>query len=1066
MGVTQSIDENAIFSLDGVNVSFLKDFIISCGGRELICKFTVQEICDKYILPHTYTTVVKDELYENNMDSNCKFKSLSYCELMRKQQLTSVGTSTVYISSTSNTSKYMSDLIKLNIPKVIQSIGYTVMVITPKPNTVSLILGRTWCLYELYLTNNNATSSKFEIAMSKEQTQRFLEESLINANHLIQPFIQNIVVEESKSTQLNDNIAIMNVILNNIGISGFNSMISDLLQDWVIKTCQLSLTSCTKDFNSNIKCNNKEFQKTISLMDILSKVLIIRIKRCNQSNCLKYYEILCNLAFKYSHMKRFIQAEELYRSCVTITSLHLGIDHIHTLQSIHNLSAICTILGKYNEAEDLFQQYMTRSAAIGVTLKNNNHTIGSCLSLVSNLTLSDINNVDCNLNNTNNKNQDSDQINIEFSIRNISTSIADDYSTTFNAIRAQIYAQTGRFEEAENLLRSDLLNRQNLINQFDLETIQIKHNLAVILSSNGNIEESSKLFEEILLNQSVILGENHKETINTINNLATVHKSIGQVDIAEKYYKECINRVILSVGYDHEDYINSLHNLIIFYKNLGRYDDLLPLCKEYHKKVSDVLGEDHIRILTALNHLASCYFSLDNIELAETYYWQCITNSKLILGENHSSTLIATQNLAGLFSNTGRHIQAKPLYRDCLQKSIFILGPNHSSTLTAISNLAVTLANLGEYGEAEQLYLECLKKSSSLLGDYDPNTLIAMSNLALLYANMNQLEEAEKLYLKCLLKRTAVLSAIHPDTIQTAQNLATCYATMNNFQDALSLFHDCLTKRTQLLGESHSDTLLLMNNIAALYKTIGNLEESERYYLECYRRKKLVLGDNHPSTLHTMTNLANLHSAMNKMEEAVLLHTDCLGRRINVYGDCDPYTLQSMNYLAVTLYQMGKYLQAEPIQRECFVKRSIHLGDNHSDTLNSMHNLATIFSSLPEKMEESEILYEDCLDRMSIIFGENNPQTQLCRNNLIKLQEMKWKRINNELVALEHSPIKINENNIILGEESFSENNSIDKNENSILYNNSSSDTEKIFYSPLSSYNNSDSSLRQDGLSP
>jgi hypothetical protein len=115
----------------------------------------------------------------------------------------------------------------------IKEFGYTVMVLAPwnKP----LPLTRAWCLFELWATAEE--SCRFEIAMSKEQEEKYIEDFQKDFDAVNKLFAA-IDVQRSESSNPEDKRLIFQAVQQSSGFVTLNETVLRELTQWVTQTAQ------------------------------------------------------------------------------------------------------------------------------------------------------------------------------------------------------------------------------------------------------------------------------------------------------------------------------------------------------------------------------------------------------------------------------------------------------------------------------------------------------------------------------------------------------------------------------------------------------------------------------------------------------------------------------------------------------------------------------------------------------------------------------------------------------------------------------------------------------------
>jgi hypothetical protein len=91
------------------------------------------------------------------------------------------------------------------------------------------------------------TNSKFEIAMSQQDREKFLEDVKSNPESSVIKLLATIRAEDCQSLKPEDKDRIFQVICDEVGFSKLNVMVFECYREWVIATSLSTLQDCTKD---------------------------------------------------------------------------------------------------------------------------------------------------------------------------------------------------------------------------------------------------------------------------------------------------------------------------------------------------------------------------------------------------------------------------------------------------------------------------------------------------------------------------------------------------------------------------------------------------------------------------------------------------------------------------------------------------------------------------------------------------------------------------------------------------------------------------------------------------
>ncbi|KAJ3094704.1 hypothetical protein HDU97_007701 [Phlyctochytrium planicorne] len=256
--------------------------------------------------------------------------------------------------------------------------------------------------------------------------------------------------------------------------------------------------------------------------------------------------------------------------------------------------------------------------------------------------------------------------------------------------------------------------------------------------------------------------------------------------------------------------------------------------------------------------------------------------------------------------------------------------------------------------------------------------LKAQNDLGLFYSQTDRSDEAEALYLDSY-ERLNELK--HPFVLRAMQNLSSFYSEVFNLDEAERIAMECLDRCAEFGEEGEKEKPKAQSILGTVYEKQGMFEETRPLYENVLAVERQVHGDGHIDTLKAMNNLANLYSQMELHAEAEELFVECLTGRRTALGLDHVDTLITANHLAALYQRMGKHSQAEPLHLECHANKVKLLGEEHQDVWFSMNNLSMLYQDMG-RMEEAEKLLRESLELAKRVFGEHHRNTIRSLNNL------------------------------------------------------------------------------------
>ncbi len=333
-----SEDKKKIFPRDGIRLIVFHEFIMACGGREVLKSMTTKEVCERFVKPKTHRP------------------NLSYCDILKSQNHPGVAVATVYISHSWSLSfldlvdaldshfgrgsqvSVWFDLFCFNqhnagsgfefwsaiIKSATSTLSSTVLVLSPWRNPVSL--SRAWCVYEVFSVMENKGS--MQVAMSRNEEDGFIDALRCDFD-VIDDLAVTIDAKSLHATHAADKSRVLEEVQRGAGGSGLpaiNRFICEILRDWSVVTMKKALEEEEDEENK----------------------LDLRI----------------TLGAMFRNLGKYAEAEPLLLQSLTSMQASLGVDHPDTLAAMNNLASIYESEGKYGEAETLLLRCIQLSTSV------------------------------------------------------------------------------------------------------------------------------------------------------------------------------------------------------------------------------------------------------------------------------------------------------------------------------------------------------------------------------------------------------------------------------------------------------------------------------------------------------------------------------------------------------------------------------------------------------------------------------------------------------------------------------------------------------------------------------
>ena len=232
----------------------------------------------------------------------------------------------------------------------------------------------------------------------------------------------------------------------------------------------------------------------------------------------------------------------------------------------------------------------------------------------------------------------------------------------FKCNLASVYAMTGRYEEAEQLLRENI----NETRGSDISGLDVKYGvnlrystiLADLYRKWGQYEKAESLFEKNLQALREIKGDEHNLTINCMCGLVRLYVDQDRYEEAEKLFGEALPIARRRLRENHPLTMSFVNAYALLHAKQKQYDQAEILFDEALKGRQHELGNEHPDTLETMNDLAMLYKEQARFDEAERLLFEALEGRRLKLGDTHPHTKESLNNLISLYDAWGKPEQA------------------------------------------------------------------------------------------------------------------------------------------------------------------------------------------------------------------------------------------------------------------------------------------------------------------------------------------------------------------------------------------------------------------------
>ncbi|MGW7380715.1 FxSxx-COOH system tetratricopeptide repeat protein, partial [Streptomyces sp. NPDC054794] len=323
----------------------------------------------------------------------------------------------------------------------------------------------------------------------------------------------------------------------------------------------------------------------------------------------------------------------------------------------------------------------------------------------------------------------------------------------------------GLYSQARSELEAVLAHRRDTLGDTHTNTLNTRHELAVVLRELGELDQARSELEAVLAHRRDTLGDTHTNTLTTRHELAVVLRGLGEVDRARSEFEAVLAHRRDTLGDTHPYTLTARHTLAWVLRGLGEVDRARSEFEAVLAHRRDTLGDTHPDTLATRHELAVVLRELGEVDQARSELEAILAHRRDTLGDTHTNTLITRQSLAWVLRELGEVDRARSEFEAVLAHRRDTLGDTHPDTLITRHGLAVVLRELGEVDRARGELEAVLAHRRDTLGDTHPDTLITRQSLAVVLRELGEVDRARSEFEAVLAHRRDTLGDTHPDTL-------------------------------------------------------------------------------------------------------------------------------------------------------------------------------------------------------------------------------------------------------------------------------------------------------------
>jgi len=285
----------------------------------------------------------------------------------------------------------------------------------------------------------------------------------------------------------------------------------------------------------------------------------------------------------------------------------------------------------------------------------------------------------------------------------------------------RVYLELGKYPQADSLLGRSLQIRLELLGSEHPETIETRHQQALLEYGRGDMEAAETLVRSVLDARERSGGRSQLAFAKALTTLGSVLYSAGRYQEAEATLVEAaqVQREFYSEG--HEDLASTLNSLANSRWGQDRHDEARETMTEALAVYRKVLNGDHPYLAVTQSNLAYMAFVSGAIDQAEREATEVLAMQRRLFPEGHRDIPYTLSTLADVAFAKGDTARTDSLWRAILQERLSLLGREHADVILSYRDLGSHLYKVERFGDAERTFRAGLALSDEVQGSAHPD---------------------------------------------------------------------------------------------------------------------------------------------------------------------------------------------------------------------------------------------------------------------------------------------------------------------------------------------------------
>jgi serine/threonine-protein kinase len=396
----------------------------------------------------------------------------------------------------------------------------------------------------------------------------------------------------------------------------------------------------------------------------------------------------------------------------------------------------------------------------------------------------------------------------------------------------RIHATRSEYEHARTLFEEALNAQRSLAGDDDALTIEIFHDLAVLVGHMGEKDRAEALLRESLDRHRRRYGERHDKVAQALQDLAELTTDRG---VRERLYRDALAMRRAGRAGDDAAVAWAMSQLASHLNGAGKLDEAMALQRDAVAMLQRTVGERHPRHLLALGELAQLLNRANQLDEAEATNRRLLEMQREVFGSQSFQVAESLNSLGVNLATRGEYASAEVLLAESFTVHLAVFGEGHWRTANTARNVGRVFELQRRYGEA----LEWLTRAASIFeraeGRVTQSSLYIRAQAGLVMLRLDRGAEAERTLRNALTGLEAVAQEAGESRLADARVwLGRVLVEQGQAPQASGFLRPAVGYRDRALGPTHPRAAEAQCELARALAGQGHRDESKALLDACW----------------------------------------------------------------------------------------------------------------------------------------------------------------------------------------------------------------------------------------